>query len=108
MHDDEGAVLAQVQIELDGVETRLLRGDEGPEGVLGFDTHDSAVTDGEEVHDTTRFRRRRRWAGRGLAAPVDRIVRARGGRRECGPFGVATADPVSGRKKCGEGGGCAG
>ncbi|GAA4085230.1 hypothetical protein GCM10022233_79320 [Streptomyces shaanxiensis] len=59
MHDDEGAVLAQVEIEFDDVEAGLLGGDEGTEGVLGFDTHDSAVTDGKEVQDSTRFRRRR-------------------------------------------------
>ncbi|BBC30226.1 hypothetical protein SGFS_015200 [Streptomyces graminofaciens] len=49
MHDDERAVLAQMQIEFDDVEARPVGGDEGAEGVLGFDTHDSAVTDGEEV-----------------------------------------------------------
>ncbi|GAA2367341.1 hypothetical protein GCM10010378_02930 [Streptomyces viridochromogenes] len=59
MHDDEGAVLAQVEVEFDDVEAGLLGGDEGTEGVLGFETHDSAVTDGKEVQDSTRFRRRR-------------------------------------------------
>ncbi len=62
VHDDESAVLAQMQIEFDDVQTRLLGGDEGPEGVLGGDTHDSAVTDGEEVQGSTRFRRQRRGA----------------------------------------------
>ncbi|GAA3047058.1 hypothetical protein GCM10010448_32470 [Streptomyces glomeratus] len=48
-----------MEIELDHIEARALRGNKGPEGVLGFDTHDSAVTDGEEVQGSTRFRRRR-------------------------------------------------
>ncbi|GAA2765244.1 hypothetical protein GCM10010103_42850 [Streptomyces paradoxus] len=68
MHDDERAVLAQVQIEFDGVQARLLGGDEGPEGVLGLHTHDSAVTDGEEVQDATLFRRQA--AVGGLKAPL--------------------------------------
>ncbi|GGJ07796.1 hypothetical protein GCM10010121_017750 [Streptomyces brasiliensis] len=59
MHDDQGAVLAQVEIEFDEVEAGLLGGDEGTEGVLGLDAHDSAVTDGKEVQGSTRFRRRR-------------------------------------------------
>ncbi|GGW43142.1 hypothetical protein GCM10010503_19640 [Streptomyces lucensis JCM 4490] len=59
MHDDERAVLAQVQIEFDQVQAGVLRGDEGTKGVLGLDTHDPAVTDGKEVQGSTRFRRRR-------------------------------------------------
>ncbi|GAA3548629.1 hypothetical protein GCM10022295_33260 [Streptomyces osmaniensis] len=60
MHDDEGAVLAEVEVQFDDIEAGLLGGHEGTEGVLGFDTHDSAVTDGKEVQGSTRFRRRRR------------------------------------------------
>ncbi|MDH6447907.1 hypothetical protein M2155_000315 [Streptomyces sp. SAI-119] len=48
-----------MQIEFDDVEAGLLGGDEGTEGVLGFGTHDSAMTDGKEVQGSTRFRRRR-------------------------------------------------
>ncbi|GHH08872.1 hypothetical protein GCM10018780_44060 [Streptomyces lanatus] len=59
MHDDEGAVLAEVEVQFDDIEAGLLGGDEGTEGVLGFDTHDSAMTDGKEVQGSTRFRRRR-------------------------------------------------
>ncbi len=59
VHDHESAVLAQMQIEFDQVQARALGGEKGPEGVLGLDTHDSAVTDGEEVQGSTRFRRRR-------------------------------------------------
>ncbi|GHE74161.1 hypothetical protein GCM10018785_47890 [Streptomyces longispororuber] len=51
MHDDEGAVLAEVQVEFDDVQARGLRGDERPQGVLGFDAHDTAMPDGEEVQD---------------------------------------------------------
>jgi len=69
VHDDEGAVLAQMQIEFDDVEAGLLGGDEGTEGVLGFGTHDSAMTDGKEVQGSTRFRRRR------LGARADRSGR---------------------------------
>ncbi|GHA29668.1 hypothetical protein GCM10010329_61280 [Streptomyces spiroverticillatus] len=48
MHDDECAVLAQVQVEFDDVHARVLGVQEGAEGVLRLDTHDSAMTDGEE------------------------------------------------------------
>ena len=59
LHSRGGVVQRVVQIEFDQVEAGVLRGGEGTESVLGFDAHHSAVTDGEEVQDATRFRRRR-------------------------------------------------
>ncbi|GAA4092390.1 hypothetical protein GCM10022284_31300 [Streptomyces hundungensis] len=61
MHDDEGAVLAQVQIEFDDIHAHAFGVDEGTQGVLRLDTHDPAMTDGEERQDRPRFRRRRYW-----------------------------------------------
>jgi hypothetical protein len=37
-----------MQIEFDDVHARLLGVEEGAQGVLGLDTHDPAMTDGEE------------------------------------------------------------
>jgi hypothetical protein len=74
----------------------VLGGDEGTEGVLGFYTHHSAMTDGEEVQDSTRFRRRRLGSrvvsaaptrqGRSLIVPP-RDVPARTPGRACLPQG---------------------
>ncbi|GAA0919435.1 hypothetical protein GCM10009549_37560 [Streptomyces thermoalcalitolerans] len=84
MHDDERAVLAQVQIEFDDIQAGLLGGDEGTKGVLGLDTHDSAVTDGKEVQDSTRFRRRRLGAARSGQTLSARQCRSLVARRRVG------------------------
>lgn len=48
VHDDQRAVLAQVQVELDLVQSLALRAGEGAKRVLGLDTHDTAMTDCEK------------------------------------------------------------
>ncbi|GGW37056.1 hypothetical protein GCM10010381_22190 [Streptomyces xantholiticus] len=52
MHDGERAVLAEMQIEFDGVHAGLFGADEGAQGVLRLDAHDPAMTDGEESQDS--------------------------------------------------------
>lgn len=48
VHGDERSVLAEAQIQSDDVHAATFCSEVRPQGVLRFDTHDPAVTDGEE------------------------------------------------------------